>query len=119
MRQLALMRMSSQRDLDELATISASHHRHLLDQSPLFRQGEALFAGGFVPAPSMVQGRQRFTHEGGRDVSVPLPTRPEQVLGAITSVESSESVDVAQTHLRGAEEESNDHGEKDQARQHL
>ena len=71
---LALMRMSSQRDLDELATIFGFAPPALLDQSPLFRQGEALFAGGFVPAPSTVQGRQRFTHEGGRDVSVPLPT---------------------------------------------
>ena len=71
---LALMRMSSQRDLDELATIFGFAPSALLDQSPLFRQGEALFAGGFVPAPSTVQGRQRFTHEGGRDVSVPLPT---------------------------------------------
>ena len=70
---LALMRMSSQRDLDELATIFGFAPPALLDQSPLFRQGEALFAGGFVSAPSMVQGRQRFTHEGGRDVSVPLP----------------------------------------------
>ena len=70
---LALMRMSSQRDLDELATIFGFAPSALLDQSPLFRQGEALFAGGFVPAPSTVQGRKRFTHEGGRDVSVPLP----------------------------------------------
>jgi uncharacterized protein len=71
---LALMRMSSQRDLDELATIFGFAPSALLDQSPLFRQGEALFAGGFVPAPYTVQGRKRFTHEGGRDVSVPLPT---------------------------------------------
>ena len=69
---LALMRMSSQRDIDELATIFGFAPSALLDQSPLFRQGEALFAGGFVPAPSTVQGRKRFTHEGGRDVSVPL-----------------------------------------------
>ena len=70
---LALMRMSSQRDLDELATIFGFAPPALVDQSPLFRQGEALFAGGFAPAPSVVQMRQRLTHEGGRDVSVPLP----------------------------------------------
>ena len=70
---LALMRMSSQRDLEELATIFGFAPTALVNRSPLFRQGEALFAGGFVPAPSTVQGRQRFTHEGGHDVSVPLP----------------------------------------------
>ncbi len=70
---LALMRMSSQRDLDELATIFGFAPSALVNQSPLFRQGEALFAGGFVPAPSAVQMRQRLTHEGGRDVGVPLP----------------------------------------------
>jgi uncharacterized protein len=74
---LALMRMSSQRDLDELATIFGFAPPALVDQSPLFRQGEALLAGGFAPAPSVVQMRQRLTHEGGRDVSVPLPNRPE------------------------------------------
>ena len=69
---LGLMRMSSQRDLDELATIFGFAPAALLNQSPLFRQGEALLAGGFVPAPCTVQGRQRFTQEGGRDVGVPL-----------------------------------------------
>jgi len=72
---LALMRMSSQRDLDELATIFGFAPPALLAQSPLFRQGEALFAGGFVPAPTGVLMRQRLTHEGGRDVGVPLPSR--------------------------------------------
>ena len=72
---LALMRMSSQRDLDELSTIFGFAPSTLLNQSPLFRQGEALFAGGFVPAPTIVQGRKRFTHEGGHDVSVPLRTQ--------------------------------------------
>ena len=70
---LALMRMSSQRDLDELATIFGFAPPALVNQSPLFRQGEALFAGGFTPVPTVVQMRQRLTHEGGRDVSVPLP----------------------------------------------
>jgi hypothetical protein len=32
-----------------------------------------LLAGGFAPVSSVVQMRQRLTHEGGRDVSVPLP----------------------------------------------
>ena len=38
------------------------------------RQGEALVAGGFVPAPSIITFRDRITHEGGIDVPVPLPT---------------------------------------------
>ena len=36
--------------------------------------GEALVAGGFVPAPSIIKFRDRITHEGGIDVSVPMPT---------------------------------------------
>ncbi|MCW2803330.1 MAG: ATP-binding protein [Propionibacteriaceae bacterium] len=74
---LALMRMSSERDLAELATIFGFAPAALLAQSPMFRQGEALFAGGFVPVPSAVQMRQRLTHEGGLDVSVPLAPKPE------------------------------------------
>jgi len=70
---LALMRMSSQRDLDELATIFAFAPPAMLAQSPLFRQGETLFAGGFAAAPSGASMRPRLTHEGGRDVAVPLP----------------------------------------------
>ncbi len=68
---LALMRMSSQRDLDELGTVFGFAPPALLAQSPHFRQGESLFAGGFAPAPSTISMRQRFTQEGGRDVSVP------------------------------------------------
>jgi len=44
----------------------------LLARSPWFRQGEALFAGGFVPTPSLVKVNARLTPEGGSDVSVPL-----------------------------------------------
>jgi DNA helicase HerA-like ATPase len=68
----ALMRMSSERDLAELATIFGFAPAALLAQSPMFRQGEALFVGGFAPAPSAVKMRQRLTHEGGLDVSVPM-----------------------------------------------
>jgi DNA helicase HerA-like ATPase len=71
---LALMKMSSPVDLDELATIFGFAPRALLAQSPLFRQGEALFAGGFVPAPTLIKVRDRLTHEGGSDVKVPTRT---------------------------------------------
>ncbi len=69
---LALMRMSSERDLDELAATLSFAPPALLAASPSFRQGEALFAGGFAPAPSTVVMRSRLTAEGGRDVAVPL-----------------------------------------------
>ena len=35
-------------------------------------KGQALFAGGFVDQPSLVQMGARMTHEGGTDVKVPL-----------------------------------------------
>ncbi|MCU1476445.1 MAG: ATP-binding protein [Subtercola sp.] len=69
---LALMKMSSPLDLAELQTVFGFAPEALLAQSPNFRQGEALFAGGFSPAPSIVQVRERLTVEGGVDVPVPL-----------------------------------------------
>ncbi|MCS5733889.1 ATP-binding protein [Herbiconiux daphne] len=69
---LALMKMTSPVDLDELATIFGFVPPALFARSPRFRQGEALFAGGFVPAPTMVRLGARLTREGGADVGVPL-----------------------------------------------
>lgn len=69
---LALMRMSSAGDLDELAGVFGYAPEALLARSPGFRQGQALFAGGFIEQPSLVQMGTRLTHEGGVDVSVPL-----------------------------------------------
>ncbi|WP_246160007.1 ATP-binding protein [Microbacterium rhizomatis] len=69
---LALMRMSSTRDLDELGSVFGYAPASLLERSPGFAQGQALFAGGFVNAPVIVQMGGRLTHEGGIDVSVPL-----------------------------------------------
>jgi DNA helicase HerA-like ATPase len=69
---LALMKMSSPVDLAELATIFGFAPTALLERSPAFRQGEALFAGGFVPAPTVARMRTRLTEEGGVDVRVPL-----------------------------------------------
>lgn len=69
---LALMRMSSPRDLDELAEIFGYAPGALLERSPLFAQGQALFAGGFIAQPALVQMGDRLTHEGGIDVPVPL-----------------------------------------------
>jgi DNA helicase HerA-like ATPase len=71
---IALMKMSSPLDLDELATIFGFVPAAMLARSPGFRQGEALFAGGFVPAPTMVRMGARLTLEGGSDVGVPIRT---------------------------------------------
>ncbi len=35
-------------------------------------QGQALFAGGFIAAPTFVQMGERITEEAGGDVKVPL-----------------------------------------------
>jgi DNA helicase HerA-like ATPase len=69
---LALMKMSSPVDLVELETYFGYAPAALIERSPWFRQGEALFAGGFVPAPSLVKMNARLTPEGGSDVGVPL-----------------------------------------------
>ncbi|WP_175584359.1 ATP-binding protein [Nocardia cyriacigeorgica] len=69
---LALMKMTSPVDLAELGTYFGYAPAALLARSPWFRQGEALFAGGFVPAPALVKVNARITREGGSDVGVPL-----------------------------------------------
>jgi uncharacterized protein len=69
---LALMKMTSPVDLQELGTYFGYAPASMLDRSPWFRQGEALFAGGFVPTPTLVKMNARLTPEGGTDVGVPL-----------------------------------------------
>jgi DNA helicase HerA-like ATPase len=69
---LALMRMTSPVDLLELGRIFGFVPPAMLDRAARFRQGEALFAGGFVPAPTVVSMGARLTREGGTDVRVPL-----------------------------------------------
>jgi DNA helicase HerA-like ATPase len=69
---LAVMKMSSPGDLEQLGSYFGVAPAGLLAMSPWFRQGEALFAGGFVPAPTLVKMGARLTPEGGGDVSVPL-----------------------------------------------
>ena len=69
---LALMKMTSPVDLDELATVFGFVPPEMLARATRFRQGEALFAGGFAPAPSIVRMGKRLTPEGGADVGVPL-----------------------------------------------
>jgi DNA helicase HerA-like ATPase len=69
---LALMRMSSPRDLAELSEVFGYAPESLLQRSPGFAQGQALFAGGFVEQASLVQIGARLTREGGSDVKVPM-----------------------------------------------
>ena len=71
---LNLMRMNSPNDLAELGDLFGFVPPGMLGQASRFRQGEALVAGGFVPAPSIIKFRDRITHEGGIDVPVPMPT---------------------------------------------
>lgn len=69
---LALMRMSSSADLDELLKSLSYAPGDIARLSPGFKQGQALFAGGFIDSPQQVQMRARITEEGGADVSVPV-----------------------------------------------
>lgn len=69
---LALMRMSSSADLDELLKTLSFAPEELARRSPDFDQGQALFAGGFTSSPQLVQVRNRITEEGGADVAVPI-----------------------------------------------
>ncbi|XPP27679.1 MAG: ATP-binding protein [Leucobacter sp.] len=69
---LALMKTSSARDLAELGQIFGFAPVELLERSPRFAQGQALFAGGFTAEPQLVQMGDRLTREGGSDVPVPL-----------------------------------------------
>ncbi len=69
---LTLMRMNSVVDLAELGETFGFVPGGMLDRSRRFRQGEALVAGGFVGAPSIVRIGTRLTRQGGIDVPVPL-----------------------------------------------
>ncbi len=69
---LCLMRMNAPRDLAELADVFGFVPRETLMVSPEFRQGQALFAGGFISAPTFTQMGTRISEEGGADIEVPL-----------------------------------------------
>jgi DNA helicase HerA-like ATPase len=69
---LALMKVSSPNDLKALAATFGYAPHELLERAPLFRKGEALFAGGFVAEPVVVRVRARLTREGGADIAVPM-----------------------------------------------
>ena len=56
----------------KVKTVREVHTSPDLGNLRQFGPGEALFAGGFAPVPTTVRARKRLTHEGGRDVGVPL-----------------------------------------------
>lgn len=69
---LGLMRVNAPRDLAELADVFGFAPEDSIRRSQGFRQGQALFAGGFIADPTFVQMGARITEEAGGDVSVPL-----------------------------------------------
>lgn len=69
---VALMRMNSPRDLVALGDVFGFVPEDILVRSTGFAQGQAIFAGGFITHPAVVQVAERFTEEGGSDVQVPL-----------------------------------------------
>lgn len=69
---LVLMRMNSPGDIAELAGVFGFVPPTMLRSSQFFEQGEALIAGGIVPAPAVVRMGARLTLEGGGDVPVPV-----------------------------------------------
>ncbi|WP_341945553.1 ATP-binding protein [Microbacterium sp. LWH11-1.2] len=69
---LALMRVNAPRDLAELVEVFGFASDEAIRRAQTFAQGQALFAGGFIAAPTFVQMGERLTQESGGDVRVPL-----------------------------------------------
>lgn len=69
---LGLMRVNSPRDLVDMTEVFGFAGEDLVRRSTSFAQGQALFAGGFISEPSIVQVGSRLTVESGGDVKVPI-----------------------------------------------
>lgn len=69
---LALLKLGSALDLDELGQIFGHAPAQLVAEAPEFAKGQALLAGGFSDGPQLVQMGARLTEEGGSDVPIPL-----------------------------------------------
>ena len=69
---LCVMKSNAPTDLAQLAEYFGAVPAELFARVPGFSLGQSLFAGGFMPTPSIVQMAERFTEEGGSDVPVPL-----------------------------------------------
>jgi hypothetical protein len=55
----------------------------LLSMAPGFRQGEALFAGGFAPVAMTVRVRKRPTQEGGATSAYPCVSGQPSVIPSV------------------------------------
>ena len=66
------MRINSPNDLRVLGDTFGFIPDALLQRTPTFSLGQALFAGGFVAEPTVAQMTSRLTAEGGHDIPVPL-----------------------------------------------
>ncbi|WP_310572626.1 ATP-binding protein [Leucobacter aridicollis] len=69
---LGLMRVNAPRDLAEIAAVFGFAPEILVEKAQEFRQGQALFAGGFIDQPTVIQMGERLSEEAGGDVRVPL-----------------------------------------------
>jgi DNA helicase HerA-like ATPase len=72
---LMLMRMNSPADVEDIAELFGFAPPGMVGSAPSFRQGEAVMAGRFAPAPMRVRMGERLTVEGGTDVAVPMAAR--------------------------------------------
>ncbi len=66
---LVPMRMNSSEDLLHLSRVFSFVPPALMDRSRTFAQGETLVAGKITPVPMLIQFGQRYSQEGGGDVS--------------------------------------------------
>ena len=80
---ICLMKTNSPADLESVQRLFGAVPAGLLAAVPQFRQGQALFAGGFVSEASVVQLGPRITVEGGSDVAV--PSRAEYPPSSVSS----------------------------------
>lgn len=69
---VTVMRMNSPRDLADLGDLFGFLPAELLQRGARLRKGQALFGGGFIREPAIVQMGARVTEEGGSDIPVPL-----------------------------------------------
>lgn len=66
---LILMRMNSQADVQQLASVFSFVPPSLLAQAAYFTQGESLVAGRITSHPTLLRFRGRVSEEGGSDVA--------------------------------------------------
>lgn len=74
---LGLMRVNAPRDLAELTSVFGFAPEQMVARAQDFLQGQSLFAGGFIEAPTFVQMGERLSEEAGGDVRVPLRDSPD------------------------------------------